>query len=97
VSLLPAGGPCAIGMVRAQHTGIWTGISLLTDDITDLYDQWRREGVAFDRPARRPVLPGHDLDVSRREQGDEAVDHWLRQQDEARYPDQGAHRAGLPR
>jgi hypothetical protein len=48
VSLLPAGGSCAIGMVRAQHTGIWTGISLLTDDITDLHDQWRREGVAFD-------------------------------------------------
>ena len=48
VSLLPAGGSCAIGMVRAQHTGIWTGISLLTDDITDLYDQWWREGVAFD-------------------------------------------------
>jgi hypothetical protein len=50
VSLLPAGGSCAIGMVRAQHTGIWTGISLLTDDITDLYDQGRRHGVAFDGP-----------------------------------------------
>jgi hypothetical protein len=36
-------------MVRAPHTGIWTGISLLTDDIT-VYDQWRRHGVAFDGP-----------------------------------------------
>ena len=44
-----AAGSCAIGMVRAQHTGIWTGISLLTDDIT-VYDQWRRHGVAFDGP-----------------------------------------------
>jgi DNA-binding transcriptional ArsR family regulator/catechol 2,3-dioxygenase-like lactoylglutathione lyase family enzyme len=53
VSLLPPGGSCAIGLVRAQHAGIWTGISLLTDDITTLYQQWRRHGVAFDGPPAR--------------------------------------------
>jgi catechol 2,3-dioxygenase-like lactoylglutathione lyase family enzyme len=53
VSLLPPGGSCAIGLVRAQHTGIWTGISLLTDDITGLYERWRRHDVAFEGPPAR--------------------------------------------
>jgi DNA-binding transcriptional ArsR family regulator/catechol 2,3-dioxygenase-like lactoylglutathione lyase family enzyme len=53
VSLLPPGGSCAIGLVRAQHVSIWTGISLLTDDIMTLYQQWRRRGVAFDGPPAR--------------------------------------------
>jgi catechol 2,3-dioxygenase-like lactoylglutathione lyase family enzyme len=52
VSLLPPAGSCAIGLVRAQHAGCWTGISLLTD-ITTLYQQWRRHGVAFDGPPAR--------------------------------------------
>jgi len=53
VSLLPAGGSCAIGLVQAQHTGVWTGISLLTDDITTLYHRWRHSDVAFDSPPVR--------------------------------------------
>ena len=53
ISLLPPGGSCAIGLVRAQCAGIWTGISLLTDDITRLYEHWQRRGVAFDSPPAR--------------------------------------------
>jgi catechol 2,3-dioxygenase-like lactoylglutathione lyase family enzyme len=53
VSLLPPGGSCAIGLVRARHAGIWTGISLLTSDIMALYQRWRRHGVAFDGPPAR--------------------------------------------
>jgi DNA-binding transcriptional ArsR family regulator len=53
VSLLPPGGSCAIGLVKAQHTGIWTGISLLTEDLTEQYHQWRRRDVAFEGPPAR--------------------------------------------
>lgn len=45
-------------------------ISLLTDDITTLYQQWRRHGVAFDGPPARQAWGARtalfaDLDSNR--------------------------------
>jgi DNA-binding transcriptional ArsR family regulator len=50
ISLLPPGGSCAIGLVYAPSTGIWTGVSLLTNQLDDVYGRWTQRGVAFDSP-----------------------------------------------
>lgn len=44
------GGSCAIGLVSAPAAGIWTGVSLLTSQLDELYQRWRHRGVAFDGP-----------------------------------------------
>jgi hypothetical protein len=53
ISLLPPGGSCAVGLMRAPSAGIWTGVSLPTGDIMDVYHQWTQSGVAFDSPPAR--------------------------------------------
>jgi DNA-binding transcriptional ArsR family regulator len=50
ISLLPPGGSCALGLVRAPSAGIWTGVSLLTSDLDDLFKRWTDRGVRFDGP-----------------------------------------------
>ncbi len=50
ISLLPPGGSCAIGLLRAASAGIWTGVSLLAGDITEIYERWSSRGVLFDAP-----------------------------------------------
>lgn len=50
ISLLPPGGSCAIGLVSAPSAGIWTGVSLLTSQLDQLYRRWVQRGVAFDSP-----------------------------------------------
>src|SRR5215470_3125792 len=50
ISLLPPGGSCAIGLVSAPTAGIWTGVSLLTSQLDELYRRWAQRGVAFDGP-----------------------------------------------
>ena len=50
VSLLPPGGSCAVGLLRAPSAGVWTGVSLLTSNLDQLYQHWRRAGVTFDGP-----------------------------------------------
>jgi DNA-binding transcriptional ArsR family regulator len=50
ISLLPPGGSCAIGLVSAPTAGIWTGVSLLTSQLDELYQRWRHHGVTFDGP-----------------------------------------------
>jgi DNA-binding transcriptional ArsR family regulator len=50
ISLLPPGGSCAIGLVSAPSAGIWTGVSLLTSQLDEVYQRWTRLGVAFDSP-----------------------------------------------
>jgi len=50
ISLLPPGGSCAIGLVSASSAGIWTGVSLLTSQLDELYRRWRERGVPFDSP-----------------------------------------------
>jgi len=55
VSLLPPGGSCAIGLVRAPAAGIWTGVSLLTSDARQTFERWHAQGVSFQGPpARQP-------------------------------------------
>jgi DNA-binding transcriptional ArsR family regulator len=39
ISLLPPGGSCAIGLVSAPTAGIWTGVSLLTSQLDELYQR----------------------------------------------------------
>ena len=51
--LPPPGGSCAIGLAEAHDADNWTGISLLTNDITGLYKRLRRHDVAFEGP---PVI-----------------------------------------
>jgi DNA-binding transcriptional ArsR family regulator/catechol 2,3-dioxygenase-like lactoylglutathione lyase family enzyme len=50
ISLLPPGGSCAIGLVSAPSAGIWTGVSLLTSQLDELYRRWAQRGVTFDGP-----------------------------------------------
>ena len=50
ISLLPPGGSCAIGLVSAPAAGIWTGVSLLTSQLDELYRRWAQRGVTFDAP-----------------------------------------------
>jgi DNA-binding transcriptional ArsR family regulator/predicted enzyme related to lactoylglutathione lyase len=50
ISVLPEGGPCAIGLLRAPAGGVWTGISLITPDLDELHRRWRERGVQFDGP-----------------------------------------------
>jgi DNA-binding transcriptional ArsR family regulator len=50
ISLLPPGGSCAIGLVYAPSAGIWTGVSLLTSQLDEVYQRWTQLGVAFDSP-----------------------------------------------
>jgi catechol 2,3-dioxygenase-like lactoylglutathione lyase family enzyme len=55
ISLLPPGGSCAIGLVSAPSAGIWTGVSLLTSQLDELYRRWTQHGVAFDSPPTMQV------------------------------------------
>jgi DNA-binding transcriptional ArsR family regulator len=50
ISMLPPGGSCALALAESAQGGVWTGISLLTDDLDTLYRQWRMLKVAFDGP-----------------------------------------------
>lgn len=55
ISLLPPGGSCAIGLVSAPSAGVWTGVSLLTSQLDEVYRRWTRRGVAFDSPPTMQV------------------------------------------
>ena len=55
ISLLPPGGSCAIGLVYAPSAGIWTGVSLLTSQLDEVYQRWTQRGVAFDCPPTMQV------------------------------------------
>jgi DNA-binding transcriptional ArsR family regulator len=55
ISLMPPGGSCAIGLVSAPSAGIWTGVSLLTSQLDEVYRRWTRLGVAFDSPPTMQV------------------------------------------
>jgi DNA-binding transcriptional ArsR family regulator len=50
ISLLPPTGSCALGLVRAPSAGVWTGVSLLTADLDELFQRWTARGVRFDGP-----------------------------------------------
>jgi DNA-binding transcriptional ArsR family regulator len=53
ISVLPPGGACAIGLTKAPAAGVWTGLSLLTIDLDQIYRSWTDRNVSFDGP---PVL-----------------------------------------
>jgi DNA-binding transcriptional ArsR family regulator len=55
VSLLPAGGTCALGLVQAASAGVWTGLSLLTPDIDRSYREWNDRKVWFNGPPVKQV------------------------------------------
>lgn len=50
ISVLPPGGTCAIGLVKAPSAGVWTGISLVCPDIHKIYQRWQAAGVQFHGP-----------------------------------------------
>jgi DNA-binding transcriptional ArsR family regulator len=50
VSVAPPGGSCVLGLIAAPRTGVWTGITFLTDDIESIYQTWRSRGVGFEAP-----------------------------------------------
>jgi DNA-binding transcriptional ArsR family regulator/catechol 2,3-dioxygenase-like lactoylglutathione lyase family enzyme len=53
ISLLPPGGTCAVALVQAPIAGVWTGLSLLTADLEQIYHRWTARKVWFAGP---PVL-----------------------------------------
>jgi hypothetical protein len=49
-SLLPPGGSRAVGLLQAPWAGIWTGVSLLTSNLDEIYHQWTRAVHSTARP-----------------------------------------------
>ncbi len=47
ISVLPPGGSAALALIKAPAARVWTGISLLCDDIHERYQRWTKAGVTF--------------------------------------------------